>query len=351
MRNIINKLYLKNTLNEEELLYLLKNIDNNHRTYLMEKAFETRKKYYGKKVFLRGLIEISNYCKNSCVYCGINCSNKKVNRYRLSEEDILNCCNIGYNIGYRTFVLQGGEDSYYTDDKIVSIIKNIKNQFKDVAVTLSIGEKSYESYKKFYDAGVDRYLLREETVNKNLYNSLHPKMSLENRLNCLKNLKDIGYQVGGGFMVGLPNESDEDYVKELMFLKELDPHMVGIGPFIPHKDTILKDKESGTLEKTITVLAIIRLLLPTVLLPATTALSTISNNGRAKGLLSGCNVIMPNLSPMEVRKKYLLYNNKAYVGKEAAQCNELIENEIKSLGLELDFSRGDNLLWKRKKTL
>lgn len=348
MKNIINKLYENNFLNEKELLYLLNNISPESKKYLTLKANELRLKYYKDKVYLRGLIEFTNYCKNNCAYCGIQSNNKNADRYRLSCEEIINCCSKGYLLGYRTFVLQGGEDPFYTDEKIIDIVSSIKSKFPDCAITLSIGEKSYESYKKYYDAGADRYLLRHETASKKLYDFLHPNMSFENRINCLKSLKNIGYQVGAGFMIGLPNQTNEDYVKDLIFLKNLNPHMIGIGPFIPHKDTIFKNEKSGTLEKTTTLLSIIRLLLPTVLLPATTALGTISPLGREQGLKAGANVVMPNLSPTSVRNKYLLYDGKICTGDEAAECRKCIENRINNAGFSLDLSRGDNINWRRK---
>lgn len=347
LKEIIDELYKKNNTSGEKLLYLINNIDKDSKKYLTSKAHETRLKYYANKVYLRGLIEFTNYCKNSCLYCGISYRNNNAQRYRLSKEEILNCCKKGYSLGYRTFVLQGGEDPYYTDDKIINLIKSIKNLFPDCAITLSIGEKSYETYKKFYEAGADRYLLRHETASKNLYEKLHPDMSFENRRLCLKNLKKIGYQVGAGFMIGLPNQTNEDYVNDLIFLKELKPHMVGIGPFIPHKDTVLKNQSAGTLEDTTTLLAFIRLLLPEVLLPATTALGTINPIGREEGLKSGANVVMPNLSPTNVRNKYMLYDNKICTGDEAAECRKCIENRINSAGFSLDLTRGDNILWRR----
>lgn len=348
LKEFIDKLYKTNYLSREELLALLNNIDKDSRDYLMEKAHETRVRYYGTKVFMRGLVEFTNYCKNDCAYCGIRASNRNAERYRLTFEQIMETCKKGHELGYRTFVLQGGEDVFYTDEKIVEIVKEIKKRFPSCAVTLSIGEKSYESYKKYYDAGADRYLLRHETASKKLYESLHPGMSFENRIQCLYDLKNIGYQVGAGFMVGLPNQTNEDYIEDLHFLKELQPHMVGIGPFIPHKDTPLAKETGGTVEMTITLLAVIRLLLPEVLLPATTALGTIDPLGREKGLKAGANVVMPNLSPLEVRKKYALYDGKICMGEEAAECRQCIDRRIVQAGFAVDMSRGDNILWQRK---
>lgn len=346
MRKLINKLYKHNNLSREELLNLLENMKEEDIAYLISKSNETRIKHYGNKVYPRGLIEFTNYCKNNCVYCGIRGLNKNVDRYRLSLEEILSACEEGHRLGYKTFVLQGGEDPFYTDEMIIEIVKEIKKRFSDCAITLSIGEKSYESYKKYYDAGVDRYLLRHETATEELYEKLHPDMSFENRRRCLRDLKNIGYQVGAGFMVGLPDQSNEDYVNDLLFLKELQPEMVGIGPFIPQKDTPLANKDRGTVETTILMVAIVRLLLPDVLLPATTALGTIDSTGREKGLKAGANVVMPNLSPTEVRKKYALYDGKICTGDEAAECRMCIEGRIKNAGFVLDMSRGDNNLWR-----
>ncbi|MFD3158543.1 [FeFe] hydrogenase H-cluster radical SAM maturase HydE [Haloimpatiens sp. FM7330] len=348
MKKLIDKLFKENYLNGQELLELLNNITEESKEYLMQKAHETSINTYSNKVFMRGLIEFTNYCKRNCVYCGIRASNKNADRYRLSLEEILYVCDMGDRLGYKTFVLQGGEDDYYTDDKIVEIVSAIKEKHPNSAVTLSIGEKSYEAYKKYYDAGADRYLLRHETASRELYKKLHPNASFENRIQCLWNLKDIGYQVGSGFMVQLPGQTNEDYVKDLLFLKKLSPHMVGIGPFISHKDTPLRKEKNGTVEVTTTLLSIIRLLLPDVLLPATTALGTIDPLGREKGLKAGANVVMPNLSPISVRKKYSLYDGKICTGDEAAECRKCIEGRINKAGFTVDLSRGDNINWRRK---
>ncbi|WMJ79905.1 [FeFe] hydrogenase H-cluster radical SAM maturase HydE [Clostridium sp. MB40-C1] len=348
MKELIDKLYKENYLDKTGLFYLINNINEKDKDYLIQRAHETRMKTYGSKVFMRGLVEFTNYCKRNCVYCGIRASNKNADRYRLSLEDILNTCEEGNRLGYKTFVLQGGEDDYYTDEKIIEIISKIKNKFKTCAVTLSIGEKSYESYKRYYEAGADRYLLRHETASRELYEKLHPTSSFENRRECLCNLKKIGYQVGAGFMVGLPGQTKEDYVKDIHFLKELNPEMVGIGPFISHKDTPLRNEKNGTLEETIIMLALIRLFLPEVLLPATTALGTIDPIGREKGLKAGANVVMPNLSPTSVREKYSLYNGKICTGDEAAECRRCIEGRINRAGFCVDMSRGDNINWRRK---
>ena len=311
---------------------------------LLKEAFSVRKKYYENKVYVRGLIEISNYCKNDCFYCGIRKNNGKVSRYRLTEEDIMSCCENGYNLGFRTFVMQGGEDDYYDDARMCGIIMRIKEKYPDCAITLSLGEKEKETYKKYKDAGADRYLLRHETATLEHYKKLHPNdMSLENRKRCLYDLKEIGFQVGAGFMVGSPFQTVDNLAGDLLFLKELQPQMVGIGPFIPHCDTPFKDFKTGTVELTITMLALTRLMLPKCLLPATTALGTIAKDGRERGFMAGANVVMPNLSPLNFRKDYALYNDKAYTGDEAAESIKKISENVKKLGLEIDFSRGDNV--------
>jgi len=343
IKGLIDELYKTSNLNKEQLLDLLNNIDDDNISYLHYKANEKRLEHYGNKVYMRGLIEFSNYCKNDCLYCGIRKSNNNANRYRLTKETILECCKEGYRLGYRTFVLQGGEDPYYTDDMIVDIVSSIKELYSDCAITLSIGEKTYESYQKYYEAGADRYLLRHETNSIDLYESLHPDMDYYERIRCLKDLKEIGFQVGAGFMVGLPEQTNKDFVNDLLFLKELEPHMVGIGAFIPQKDTPLGKYSSGTVEMTCILLSIIRLLLPKVLLPATTALGSLNNKGREAGLKAGANVVMPNLSPTNVRDKYLLYDGKICTGDEAAHCRGCIERRINSVGYEVDMSRGDHI--------
>jgi biotin synthase len=348
MNELIDKLYETNQLLKEEIIYIIDNINDASRQYLIQKAHETRMQHYSNKVFMRGLIEFTNYCKNDCHYCGIRRGNSNAERYRLSLNEILDCCRIGYELGFRTYVLQGGEDGYFTDDRIVEIISSIKKSYSDCAITLSIGEKTYESYKMFFEAGADRYLLRHETATEEHYGKLHPKgLSLSNRKKCLYQLKEIGFQVGAGFMVGSPYQTSENLAEDLLFLKELQPHMVGIGPFIPHKDTIFKSEKQGTLEMTILMVALTRLILPKALMPATTALGTIHPMGREYGLKAGANVVMPNLSPRVVRDKYALYDNKICTGDEAAECRYCIENRIKNAGFEIDLSRGDNVEWRR----
>jgi len=328
-------------MDRHELLNLIKNPPDN----LFEEARKVRDAHYGKKIFVRGLIEFTNYCKNDCFYCGIRRSNKNAQRYRLTKEEILSCCETGYRLGFHTFVLQGGEDPYYNDDLMCEIIYEIKSRYPDCAVTISFGEKSRDTYKRYKEAGADRYLLRHETANPAHYGMLHPKeLSLKNRKKCLYDLKELGFQVGAGFMVGSPYQTDEHIVDDLLFLKELNPHMVGIGPFIPHKDTPFRDFPEGTLQKTLTLLAIIRIMLPKVLLPSTTALGTIHPKGREMGFQAGANVVMPNLSPVGVRKAYSLYDGKICTGEEAAECAACLKRRIESSGHVMDFSRGDSLV-------
>ncbi len=348
IRSILDKLYDSHELTREEIICLLENRTSEIQSELAEHASKIAREHYGNKVFVRGLIEFTNYCRNDCYYCGIRCSNRNADRYRLTKEEITECASYGYDLGFRTIVLQGGEDAYYKDDMIVDIIKSIKNEHPDVAVTLSIGEKSYESYKAFYDAGADRYLLRHETADFAHYGKLHPaNLSPENRQQCLYNLKKIGFQTGAGFMVGSPYQTNENIADDLLFLKKLDPEMIGIGPFIPHQDTQFKDMKAGGLDLTLYLLSIIRLMLPTVLLPATTALGTINPRGRELGILAGANVVMPNLSPVGVRKKYALYDNKICTGEEAAECMNCLKNRIGSIGYEIVTDRGDNIKFKR----
>jgi len=341
-RELVDRLEAGKVLSREELIYIISEGENRDWEYLFERARAVRDKVYGRSVYMRGLIEISNICKNDCLYCGIRKSNSHVDRYRLNKQQILDCCAAGYELGFRTFVMQGGEDPWYTDEIMVDIISSIKARYPDCAVTLSLGEKSYETYKAYFDAGADRYLLRHETANEEHYKKLHPKgMSLKERKQCLYNLKEIGFQTGCGFMVGSPYQTVECIAEDLMFIRELDPQMVGIGPFIPQKDTPFGEEKPGTLEQTLRLLAIIRLMLPNVLLPATTALGTIHPEGRELGILSGANVVMPNLSPLDVRKKYILYDNKICTGDEAAECCRCLKNRMNKIGYELVVSRGD----------
>ncbi|OLS03824.1 [FeFe] hydrogenase H-cluster radical SAM maturase HydE [Tissierella creatinophila] len=344
-KNLIQKLYDNSNLSRDEFTLLIDNIDENDYEFLFNLARKRKEEYYDKSVFMRALIEFTNYCKQNCNYCGIRASNSKVERYRLSKEQILECSDEGYRLGYRSFVMQGGEDPFFSDDLLCDIVKSIKYKYPDVAITLSVGEKSMESYKKLKEAGTDRYLLRHETASKELYESLHPNMSFDNRRNCLFILKELGYQVGAGFMVGLPNQKTSDFVNDLEFLKELNPEMIGIGPFIPHEDTPLGSSIGGTVEKTLVMVAITRLLLPSALLPSTTALGTLDSKGREKALKAGANVVMPNLSPTNVRELYELYKDKICTGDEAAHCRKCIEVRINSTGYSVDMGRGDHSEW------
>ena len=342
MIDLINKLEKEQSLTLPEYEYLITNRTVESAQLLAEKAVAARKKIYGNDVYIRGLIEISNVCKNDCYYCGIRAGNKNCERYRLSKEQILSCCGNGYSLGFRTFVMQGGEDGYFSDDVMCDIVAEIKSRYPDCAVTLSLGEKSYESYQRLYDAGADRYLLRHETADKAHYEKLHPKnLSFDNRMECLRNLKKIGFQTGCGFMVGSPYQTDRELAIDLKFIEEFRPEMCGIGPFIPHKDTAFADKPAGTVELTCYLLSIIRLILPAILLPATTALGSIDPTGREKGILSGANVVMPNLSPIDTRKKYELYNNKLSIGAESAQGKRELEKRMESIGYKIVTARGD----------
>ncbi len=332
--NDIQELYLKKDLPSEKLAALL--TDGGFDDILAELADKVRRENYGDKVYIRGLIEFTNYCKNNCYYCGIRRGNTSAVRYRLTSEEILACCEEGYALGFRTFVLQGGEDPYYTDDRICRTVSDISSRFPDCAITLSIGEKSKESYKAYYDAGARRYLLRHETADERHYSLLHPSdMSLKARKKCLFDLKEIGYQVGAGFMVGSPYQTVDNIVSDLRFLQELEPDMIGIGPFIKHKETPFADKENGSFTLTLRLISVLRLLFPYALIPATTALGTIHPMGREKGLKAGANVVMPNLSPVRVRKLYELYENKICTGEEAAQCRGCLERRVAAAGYRI----------------
>ncbi len=310
---------------------------------LAERARAAREPYYGKRVFTRGLIEISNICKNDCIYCGIRRSNRNVERYRLDPDTIVACARDGWEYGYRTIVLQGGENTtYYTDDVLSDIVSRILEACPDTAVTLSMGERGRESFQRLFDAGATRYLLRHETANKEHYERLHPsEMSFERRMQCLRDLRDIGYQVGAGMMVGSPYQTTEHLAQDLAFIEDFKPDMCGIGPFIPHHDTPFRDEPAGTLELTLYLLSIIRLIHPRVLLPATTALGTIDPLGREKGMQAGANVVMPNLSPVAVRKQYELYDNKICTGDESAICKGCLAMRMAKIGYELVVDRGD----------
>lgn len=339
---LIEKLENTHSLTLDEYEYLVENKTDEAAEILAEKARKIREMHYGKAVYIRGLIEIGNICKNDCLYCGIRRGNKKCDRYRLTEAEILECADEGYKLGFRTFVMQGGEDGSFSDEFMCSVIEKLKAKYPDCAVTLSIGERSRESYEKLFAAGADRFLLRHETADKEHYEKLHPKeLSFDNRMECLKNLKEIGFQTGCGFMVGSPFQTNRNIAKDLKFIEEFKPQMCGIGPFIPHEDTPFKDYPAGTAEMTCYLLSIIRLIHPKILLPATTALGTIMNGGREKGILSGANVVMPNLSPISVRKKYMLYNGKISTGDEAAEAVNNLALSMKKIGFEVVTDRGD----------
>lgn len=344
MKTLIEKLAQHHNLTLDEYRYLIENRTRESAQLLAELAVAERKKVYGTDVYVRGLIEIGNVCKNDCLYCGIRRSNRKCQRYQLTLQDILECCKEGYRLGFRTFVLQGGENSAMDDNALCEIVGAIKAAHPDCAVTLSLGERSRESYALLRQAGADRYLLRHETADPHHYAMLHPKeMSFENRMRCLSDLKELGYQVGCGFMVGSPHQTAAHLEKDLKFIEEFQPEMCGIGPFVPHADTPFGTEKSGTVELTCYLLSIIRLIKPDILLPSTTALGTIDPEGREKGILSGANVVMPNLSPLAVRKKYMLYNNKVSDGAEAAECLDNLRQRMAAIGYRIPVSRGDHI--------
>jgi biotin synthase len=342
MKRLIDKLESRGTLSREEFGRLLENCRGDDANYLFERAREVRHGVYGRDVYMRGLIEFTNYCKNDCYYCGIRAGNVKADRYRLTQAQILECCRQGYALGFRSFVLQGGEDGWYTDRRMADIVGAIHGLYPDCAITLSLGERSRDSYRTLFEAGAERYLLRHETANDAHYRFLHPaSMSLRSRMQCLYDLRDIGYQVGCGFMVGSPGQRSDCLIDDLYFIQDLAPQMVGIGPFIPHRDTPFAKEKGGTLELTLLLLGVLRLMLPYVLLPATTALGTVHPMGRELGILSGANVVMPNLSPVGVREKYLLYDDKICTGDEAAECRHCLQGRVRGVGYEVVVSRGD----------
>lgn len=331
-----------NDLNKKKLDKKEKEEIKKLKEYLRIKAREKADKIFGKYIFMRGLVEFTNYCKNDCIYCGIRKSNKNAERYRLNKKEILECCKVGYDIGFRTFVLQGGEDNFFNIERISNIVRAIKKEFPDCALTLSIGEKNEEYYKELKNNGANRFLLRHETSENEHYSKLHPKyMSLDNRKECLRILKRLGFQTGTGIMVGSPFQKLENIASDLIFMQEIKPEMIGIGPFLPHKDTPFANEKIGEMELTLILISILRLIFPLSLIPATTALGTIKEGGRELGILHGANVVMPNLSPMNVRKKYLLYNNKISTGTESAEGVELLEKSIDKIGYILTGARGD----------
>ena len=340
---LAQRLSQDHNLPDEELLELLNTRTPEVDEFLRESAQRTCQQYYGNQVFIRGLIEFTNICKNDCYYCGIRKSNHRAQRYRLTPEEVLACCDLGYDLGFRTFVLQGGEDPWFTDERLCPLVASIKECHPDCAITLSVGERSRESYRRLKEAGADRYLLRHETATASHYAKLHPpELSLAHRMECLRELKDLGYQVGAGFMVGSPYQTMEDLVRDLRFLKEFSPHMIGIGPFLTQQDTPFREFPNGSGELTLFLLSVIRLMLPGVLLPATTALGTLLENGREQGILHGANVVMPNLSPEDAREKYLLYDNKLHSGAEAGESLELLRQSLEKIGYRIPVDRGDS---------
>lgn len=341
--HLMERLEQNGVLSKEEFVELIGNPTDEDKEYAKKRARAIGDACFGKKIYVRGLIEFTNYCKNDCLYCGIRRSNLNARRYRLTEEEILSCCDEGKELGFRTFVLQGGEDAYYTDERMVDLIHKIKERHPDCALTLSIGERERESYEKFFQAGADRYLLRHETASNAHYRKLHPpEMSPEHRKNCLRQLKEIGFQTGCGFMVGSPGQTTETLAEDFLFIHELQPEMVGIGPFIPHQDTTFAKEAQGTLEQTLFLLSLLRIMEKDLLLPATTALATIHPTGRELGILAGANVLMPNLSPVDVRDKYSLYDGKVCTGDEAAECRNCLQRRVEGIGYEIVVERGDH---------
>ena len=340
--SLIDKLEKIHSLSPLEWKKVLSGLSDETRKYAAKKARAVADSVYGKDIYIRGIVEFSNICKNNCYYCGIRAGNEKLDRYRLTEEDILECCRAGYSYGFRTFVLQSGEDLHYSTEQMCRIISEIKSEFPECAVTLSIGEKTFEEYKAYKEAGADRYLLRHETANKAHYEKLHPEeMSWDNRMRCLSDLKKLGYQTGCGIMIGSPFQTVDCLVDDMIFMSEFSPEMIGLGPFLPHSDTPFKDEPKGSYDMTLYLISLCRLMLPRVLLPATTALGTICPRGREEGVLAGANVIMPNLSPVSVRNKYMLYDNKICTGDSSGECRGCIERRMESIGYNVVITRGD----------
>lgn len=339
---LIDKLHTEQQLLAEEYQALLACEEAEVLSYLQQLAQQVTLQHFGHQIYLRGLIEVGNYCSNDCYYCGIRKSNATVPRYRLSQQTILRCCQTGYELGFRTFVLQGGEDQTMTDRWITQTVAAIRSQFPDCAITLSLGERSKEAYQQFYHAGANRYLLRHETHNSAHYSQLHPQeMSLAYRLECLHTLKEIGFQTGTGIMVGTPGQSLEHLVEDLLFIQSFAPQMIGIGPFVPHHATPFKEKPAGSIPLTLKLISLFRLMHPHALIPATTALATLAPDGRERGILAGANVVMPNLSPAEQRNKYALYDNKASFGAEAAEGVKRLTQQLAAIGYSPSSERGD----------
>ena len=340
--DIINQLAKGETLSRDEWMTLLSSLDIEEREYLRAKAQEVATSIYGHGVFVRALLEISSYCRNNCYYCGIRASNRNAQRYRLTKEEILECCKEADALGFNTFVMQGGEDPMQNDAWVVDVVKSIRAAYPDKAITLSVGERSDEAYAAFKEAGANRFLLRHETRNDEHYAHLHPDMmSSENRRHCLMTLKRLGFQTGSGMMIGSPGQTDEHLYEDIRFLEELQPQMIGIGPFLPATDTPFENQNHGSADKTILMLSLLRLRFPKVLLPATTALATLCPNGMECAIMAGANVVMPNVSPVEQRKKYSIYDNKKSTGAESAQQMQQLEDRLNAIGYHIDYSRGD----------
>lgn len=340
--DIINHLADGGTLSRDEWMILLSSLDDGEREYLRVKAQGVAVSHYGKGIFVRALLEISSYCKNNCYYCGIRASNRDAQRYRLSKEEILECCKEADALGFNTFVLQGGEDPVQNDAWVVDVVKAIRAAYPEKAITLSVGERSAEAYAAFKEAGANRFLLRHETRNDEHYSQLHPSMmSSENRRQCLMTLKRLGFQTGSGMMIGSPGQTDEHLYEDIRFLEELQPQMIGIGPFLPATNTPFENHSPGSADKTILMLSLLRLRFPNVLLPATTALATLCSNGMERAISAGANVVMPNVSPVEQRKKYSIYDNKKSTGAESAQQMQQLENRLNAIGYHIDYGRGD----------
>ena len=340
--NTIERLEKERFVSDEEFKALITTEDEEAVTELLKRGKEASLRQFGNKIYIRGLIEISNYCWNDCLYCGIRHGNKKAERYRLTREEVLSCCEQGYELGFRTFVLQGGEDAYWRGERMEELVSTIREKYRDCAITLSLGEMTKEEYQRLYDAGANRYLLRHETAVKEHYKQLHPaELSFENRRECLRALKEIGFQVGSGFMVGSPYQTVDYLIEDLHFLWDLQPHMIGIGPFLSHKDTPFKEQPNGSMERTLRMIAILRLMFPKSLIPSTTALGTIAPDGRERGILAGANVVMPNLSPQKERKKYMLYDNKIATGEEAAEGLWRLKKRMEAIEYEIVTARGD----------
>ena len=342
MKELIDQLQTERKLSHQQWVKLIANYTTDDAAYAAQLARDISLRVFGRDIYFRGIVEFTSYCKNNCLYCGLRRGNSEITRYRLDEDTILACCKDGYALGYRTFVLQGGEDPYFNDDRLSAIVTQIKTEFPDTAITLSVGERSLESYQRLFDAGADRYLLRHETASKELYNQLHPsEMSFEHRMNCLKQLKEIGYQTGCGMMVGSPGQTAEHLALDMEFIENFHPHMVGMGPFLPHHQTPFATQPAGSIQTTLFLMSLCRIMIPNLLLPATTALDSGENHGRMQAILAGANVVMPNLSPKEVRKGYLLYDGKPGLSQDAAESLNDLKKQVETIGYRIICGRGD----------